>query len=291
MAIGICVHKFKIINDHGRDSISSLVVNVFLPFSIINGFLSDVSIEIVRSSFEVLLAAAGAQILCYCIAKILYRKQPIKRKCMLEYATAASNYSFLGMPSAQAAYGYNGYFLAAVSQIVYRVFLWGVLTPAVIRAEHPEVKRKWYSIFNSPCMIALILGIISLFFPISIPDTIMSAVKGLSACSTPISMIIVGYILLDIDWRNTPKRLLTFYCLLRLILLPMLIFAILLIVTVAPLTRNITVLIAAMPAPSTSAIFAQKYKQDSNLTAQFVFISTVLSFITVPVITKILDII
>lgn len=289
LAVGICVHKFNIIGEQGRDSISSLVVNVFLPFTILNGFLSDVSIEIVRSSFETILAAVGAQAISYVIAKVLYIRQPLNRKCMLEYATAASNYSFLGMPSAQAAYGNDGYFLAAVSQIVYRIFLWGVLTPAVIRAEHPELKRKWYLAFKSPCLIALVIGIVSLFIPVYTPAVLLKVIKGLSACSTPLSMIIVGYILLDIDWRNTPKGLLAVYCLFRLIVLPALVFVILKVFPVPMLTRNITVLIAAMPAPSTSAIFAQKYKQDSNLTAQFVFISTALSFITVPAITKLAE--
>lgn len=290
LAVGICVHKFNIIGEQGRDSISSLVVNVFLPFTILNGFLSDVSIEVVRSSFETVLAAVGAQAISYVIAKVLYIRQPLRRKCMLEYATATSNYSFLGMPIAQAAYGNDGYFLAAVSQIVYRIFLWGVLTPAVIRAEHPEVKRKWYFVLKNPCMIALVLGIISLFLPVSVPETVLKVVKGLSACSTPMSMIIVGYIIVDIDWRNTPKGLLLVYCMFRLALLPALIFALFRCLPVSTLTRNITVLIAAMPAPSTSAIFAQRYKQDSNLTAQFVSISTILSFITVPIMVRLLSI-
>lgn len=287
-AIGVLIHKFHVLNEQGRDSVSSLIVNVFLPFTILNGFLNDVSLEALRASFEVLLAALFGQILCFAIAKLLYRKQEPARRHMLEYATATSNFSFLGMPTAQAAFGNDGYYLTAVSQIIYRIFLWMVLTPPIIRSAHPDQKRKWYLLLKNPCMIALIVGLLTLLLPVKPPEPIMAAVKGLSACSTPLCMIIVGYVLLDIDWKNTPVKLLTGYCALRLAMIPALLFLVFSVLPVAPFTRNIIVLVAAMPAPSTAAIFAQKYKQDANLTSQFVFISTMLSFVTVPLVTAFL---
>ena len=282
MAVGIAIHKFKLIDMRGRDQLSSLIINVFLPFAILNGFLNDVSIEVIRSSFQAILITLIAQVVCFAIAKALYRKRPDEQRRMLEYATATSNFSFLGLPSAEAAFGNDGYYLTAVSQIVYRIFLWGILTPPIIRTEHPERKLKWYAILKNPCMIALFIGLATLFLPEKPPQPLMTAVKGLASCSTPLCMVIVGYILLDIDWKKTPKALLAGYSLLRLILLPALVFGILYFLPIPVLTRNVVVLLTAMPAPSTAAIFAQKYKQDSNLTAQFVFITTVLSFVTVP---------
>ena len=52
---------------------------------------------------------------------------------------------------------------------------------------------------------------------------------------------------------------------------------------VEPLVRSVSVVLAGMPAAATTAILAANYECDDVFAAKIVFMSTLLSLVTVPV--------
>lgn len=61
-------------------------------------------------------------------------------------------------------------------------------------------------------------------------------------------------------------------------------------IPIDPLVRNVCVLLSAMPAPTTTVILAQKYGRNPSFATKLLVISTLLSMITIPIITTLLDI-
>jgi hypothetical protein len=77
-------------------------------------------------------------------------------------------------------------------------------------------------------------------------------------------------------------------CFLRLIVMPLLTVFILRIFHVDTLMIQICAVIEAMPAAVVASIFAEKYNADYKLAARIIFMSTIISMFTIPLITMIL---
>ena len=70
---------------------------------------------------------------------------------------------------------------------------------------------------------------------------------------------------------------------LRLIVIPLLVYAGCLACAVDPLVTGVSVLLAAMPAAGTTAILAAKYDGDAAYASKCVVTTTVLSLLTTPI--------
>jgi len=98
-------------------------------------------------------------------------------------------------------------------------------------------------------------------------------------------MILIGALLANSNFKemlgNWRIYVVSF---LRLIIIPLAIWAALRNVTSDPLLVGVPTIIAAMPVAANSAILAQEYEANSFLASQVVFVSTLLSVITIPLI-------
>ena len=99
-----------------------------------------------------------------------------------------------------------------------------------------------------------------------------------------VSMMIIGASLADIRPRDMLDRELFEMCLLRLIVLPLLAMAVLRLLGVSTVLWQVETVLMAMPVATNCAIFAERYGQDYVFGAKGVFVSTVLSLFTVPLI-------
>jgi malate permease and related proteins len=70
----------------------------------------------------------------------------------------------------------------------------------------------------------------------------------------------------------------------RLLIVPMIVYVVLKFLKVDELLLNICVILQAMPAAVITAIIAEKYDGDALLASQCVFITTIVSVITIPIV-------
>ena len=289
MIAGVIAKKTGLVSDKGASDISSLMMNVILPCMVFSAFTRRETAGMWKEMGIAILCAVFGQAVCIAFAFIFFGKQDGSRRGVLRYGTMTSNYSFLGMPSCQTAYGSEGYLLASVTQIVYRITTWTIGVPTVAGNNRSKEKGAALKQILSPCMIALFLGIIYMLLPFDAPAVILKGIKGIGDCSTPFCMIYVGFVMAEVKWRRDVMKTLVFYALLRLIIMPAIVFGVLYLTKVDSIIISVTVLQTAMPAPSTAAVFAGKYGKDTRFAAQMVFITTVLSLVTVPLIVYAMD--
>ena len=100
-----------------------------------------------------------------------------------------------------------------------------------------------------------------------------------------LAMALVGAILADVPVRGVwePKAL--YLVAVRQIALPVLCLLCLKALQLDALTIGVSVTLSGMPIGSTTAILAQKYGADARFASKCVFISTLTSLLTVPVLT------
>ena len=108
-------------------------------------------------------------------------------------------------------------------------------------------------------------------------------VSALSSCTTAMTMVYIGTILSDVDWKTivTGKQL--YFSVMRLVIIPLIVWLPCRFLHVDPLITGVSVFLAAMPAGSTTSLLAAKYGADADSAAKCVVLSTALSVITVPV--------
>ena len=95
----------------------------------------------------------------------------------------------------------------------------------------------------------------------------------------------MGAILADVPLRDVVEWKAFYLSAVRQLLLPLVCLAALRLLQVDALTLGISVVLSGMPIGSTTAILAQKYGADAQFASKCVFISTLTSLITVPILT------
>ncbi len=126
------------------------------------------------------------------------------------------------------------------------------------------------------------IGFALMLLPISLPGFVSNTIGALSSCTIPVSMIVIGAILADADIHTMFSKEILYFTLLRLVVFPLAVYAVLLPFHLDNLVTHIALIMSAMPAGSTTTILADKYGCDAMFASQIVFVSTLFSIVTIP---------
>ncbi len=281
MVIGIIVKRKGILTEEGRAVLTDLLIYVFLPAMITNSFRVKFNYEILIKFIVIIVFAFAAQFISMFLAGILYKNQPEGRRKVLKYATVSSNAGFMGLAVVEGVYESAGLMYGSVCLIPQRIVMWsaGISCFTASGSKKDIFKR----VALHPCIIAVYIGLILMFFQINLPIFLDKTLKSVGGCTTAVSMILIGSILGEIeDVKSVVSKTVLYYSFIRLILIPFIVFSLCRICGVNPLSTGIEVLISGMPAASTSAILAAKYNGDYIVAGKCIVCSTVLSIITIP---------
>ena len=282
MAVGFGCRKAGIFNDVARDKLTDFVVFVTLPCMIFESFNMAFSLESLKQGALALLIAVGMSCVALLLGKVLYNRFPYEEKSILQYGTMVSNSGFAGLPVVSGAYGDEGLFLGSLFIIPTRILMWSAGISLFTRADAKQAVKK---VLLNPGIIAVEVGLVRMLFQIPLPHFVDTAVDNLGGCTSPMAMALVGAILVDVPLK-TVFDLKSFYLVaVRQFLLPGICLAALRLLHVDPLTIGVSVVITGMPIGSTTAILAQKYVADAKFASKCVFISTLTSLVTVPILT------
>lgn len=282
MVVGFYCRKSGIFNDVARDKLTDLVIKITLPCMIFESFNMPFSLETLKQGGQAILIATVMAVVALLLGKVLYNRFPYEEKSILQYGTLVSNSGFAGLPVVSGAYGDEGLFLGSLFIIPTRILMWSAGISLFTKADAKQAVKK---VMLNPGIIAVEVGLIRMILQIPLPHFVDSAVDNLGACTSPLAMALVGAILADVPLKTVfdPK---SFYLVaVRQFLLPGICLVALRLLGMDPLTIGVSVVITGMPIGSTTAILAQKYGADAKFASKCVFISTLTSLVTVPILT------
>lgn len=288
IGVGYYSRKRNIINDEVNKGLTKLLLEVTMPLMIVASFDYGFSKELMKNIIYMIIYSTLIHVVLIVISRVLYNKYSKEKKDILRFATVFSNCGFMGFPVVGSIFGKIGILYASIFNIPYNILSW---TFGIMLYTNNKDSKNLKKVLLNPGIIAVIIGIILFIFSIKIPQTIYSTIKLVGDITTPLSMIIVGVMIADVDFKKIfKKRSLYYIAFVRLILVPILTFAILKIIRVEELLINISIVIEAMPAAAITAIFAEAYNKEPELASEIVFFTTFLSVVTIPIIFKILNI-
>ncbi len=249
---------------------------------IITSFNIKYEAEMVSNAQKILIYSFLIHISLIFISKVFFFKFPKNKQQVFRFITIFSNVGFMGYPVLESIYGGIGVFYAAIFNIPFNILVWTV--GVMLFTGEKDFKSMRKALAN-PALIAVFIGIILFVFSIKLPMPIETSLKLVGSTTTPISMIIVGSMLAEMKFKDAFSDISVYYAaVVRLLIVPMIIYVSLKILKVDELLLNICVILQAMPAAVMAAIIAEKYGGDSLLASQCVFITTIVSGITIPIV-------
>lgn len=308
MLIGLYFRKKNLISPEGKKNLTDLVIYLILPCNIVKSFMISFDENTLRKFGTVFVVSVLIQVVCALFAKLFYNHMEPGHKKVMQYATVASNAGFLGNPVAEGVFGSMGLALASVYLIPQRVVMWSagvsyftadaepdrkmpLSTPAGSKLPPDSGTKPFWEarlrilkrIITHPCIIAVAVGLVFMLGQVTLPSFLDAALKDIGNCNTAMSMLVIGTILADVSPRDMFDSSIFVFSGLRLILIPLIVYAGCLACAVDPLVTGVSVLLAAMPAASTTAILAAKYDGDAVYASKCVVTTTLLSLLTTSV--------
>ena len=281
LMLGYALCRMNILKPQERGVLSRLVVYLLLPCNIVHAFRVELSEEVIGHFVEIFVISCGIQVLCTLLAHTLYNRVPLEKRKILQYATVCSNAGFLGNAVADGVYGSMGLLYAQIYLIPVRIVMW---TAGVSYfAQSSDRRGMIRSILTHPCIIAVIVGIVRMVLQIPVPAPAENLLSVLGSCATPLIMLFLGMILAEAGFGNMLEKTNMIFSVIRLVLIPAVVWLVCRLFHADTMITGLSVLLAAMPAGTTTAVLAEQYHADEEFAANCVILTTLLSIGLLPV--------
>lgn len=284
---GIVCRKSGICSDEFRTKLTDFLLHITLPCMIFESFHMDFSVDILWNSGIALLIASVVAGFSILLGQLLFRRFPAERRCVMQYGTLCNNSVFTGFPLVNGLFGNSGLLLASFYVIPNRILMWVVGISYFSGKKERGLSQVLHTL-RLPAVAAVYIGLFRMVSGITLPVSFDTAISGIGACTSPLAMILVGSILADNDIRHIFDKGAFYLVLIRQIVIPLLSLGGLRLFPVDSLTVGVSVVISGMPIATTTAILAQRYGADTRFASGCVFLSTLTSLVTVPLLTFLL---
>jgi len=265
--------------------LSVLLLYVTMPFMIIISFHIEFSEQMLKDAGIVFVFAIAVHLFSIVLGKMLFYRFPDHINKVMRFSAVFSNCAFMGFPVIEGIFGREGIFFASVYVAVFYIFLWTYGINLFSGGLDFKDKKKMLAAIINPGIISVAAGMIIFILRIRLPGPLYEALDMIGGITTPISMLIVGALLANADFRWVIFKIhLYFGIMVRLLVIPVLVWLILRQIAIPDILLGVTVVLTAMPVAVNTAIFAEKYDADALLASQYIALSTVMSIITIPLV-------
>ena len=288
MAIGFVAVKAKALNKDALNALSKLIVMIILPaliFSIIAGSGITATDFLANGAFAIGVA------LCYTLLIIsgivMSRLLKLEGKTANIYMSLATfgNMGFMGIPLLL------GIFKDPVVQVciaVYTVIDMALLWTygVYLCSRHQDNSNPLSAVKNiiNPTTVALAIAIIVMAVRLPVPDLLMGTISGVGNTSKYLTLIYIGGVLAFVSLNKiAAKSNIIVLTVVKMLALPVIVFFLLgFFLPLEP--RTILTLIVGLPGMTTIAMIASNYQSDVEYATEIIFVTTLASLVTIPLV-------
>lgn len=208
-----------------------------------------------------------------------------KQQGVWRYSLVFSNMAFIGYPVSVALFGQEALFYAVILVLPFNLLSYSI-GPLMLAG---QAKFRWQQLL-SPCIVTSVIALMVALFHINMPTLLGECLNFTGSLTTPLSLLLVGSLLSDLPFGRafTSPRLWALAAF-RLLILPIMLWLFLKWTGIGtPLVANIAVILMAMPTALNGSMLAMEYGGDTECMAQSIFLATLMSIITIPVLAALL---
>ena len=280
---GAVLSRAGYIKEEGREGLIALLIRVVMPCSVLSPFLSGVTREQLPEGALSMCISAAYCLGSLALGRFLWRREPAGRREVLIFSTMLPNLGNAGLPINQLVFGAQGVFYTSMQMTSSTVIAWSA-GPAIYgrRGKPAEILR---AVLLNPNVVAVFLGLFLCLSGLRLPGIASRAVSGFAAMTAPLSMALIGAALSQVHVRELFRKDLLLLCLVRLAALPVAALFVMRLLGVPETLLRVSTVLVAMPVANYTAIQAEMYGGDHHLASAVIFLTTLLSLVTVPMIT------
>lgn len=286
MAMGFLAHRLGYFNAETDQRLSKVILNLTMPAMIVAAVITGDTLPELREVLAVLEVAAVFYLLEMVFALIAPRLlggTPGQRG-VWRFGLVFGNIAFIGYPVATALFGSGALFYAVILAMPFNLLSY-TLGPLMLAG----AKRFRWRQLVTPCTVAAVLGLFFALTRLRPPAIVGECLAFVGDVTVPLSLLVVGSLLAGLPVGQVFKspRL---WCLslLRLLVLPVLLFAILQLLGAEPMLLGIAVIEMAMPVAINGSMLSLEYGGDTETMAQATLLTTAVSIVTIPLIASLL---
>lgn len=273
--IGFLANRFLPLETQG---LSQITVYILAPALVADSlYRTTVSLE---SATGLVVGFISVSLTIYLIVKIINRllKLPPSLGTSLLASTLFPNNGNLGLPVISLALGETGLERAIIYMVASSMLLFG-LGPALLRGKGFKYGLKLT--LRLPLLWAMVFGVTARVFNLSLPLNLAEGIKILGEGAIPIALLILGIKLASTRFTIKIKELLGVA--LRLLLAPLLALGIGHLLNLELIDLQVLVIQSAMPTAINTVVLVAEFGGDVPWAARAIVVSTLVSFITLPV--------
>lgn len=285
-ALGYILVRKNMLSHAGLDALSRLVIQIIFPALIFTQLLQNFSFSLFPNWWlfplvSLLITAAGL------IVGLLLLKVIKLKTHKLQFLSLVGFQNSGYLPLAMAASMFSGQEMNNIFIYIF-LFLLGFDLVAwslgiYMLTYDKQVKFKLQNIFSPPVIANLsTLAIISLGLNKFIPVLVFKPLQMVGNCTLPLALIVVGGNVALVDLKNINKKVVSFFLLGKLIILPALGIWLVLSLRLPQLFGFLIVMQLAMPSATSLSVIIRRYNREDTLISQGVFFSHIISLITIP---------
>lgn len=286
ISIGYILSKIKILDVDFNKKLTTLLLSVTTPALIVSSVLTTTDYLPIKDILFVFLVGIiiyiALPIIGFIIVKIM--RVPMPQQGLYIFMTVFSNIGFMGFPVMKAIFGNDAIFYTAIFNMIFNLLVFTVGTGIMGYGTDRKTKINPKDLL-SPGVVASLIALLIYFVQLKFPDVIVSTVTMIGDITTPMAMLIIGSTLANIPIKEVFGELRLYpYTLIKQVILPILAYPILSLFIKDSLILGVTLIMISMPVANTAVLFATEYDGDVSLAAKSVFMTTLLSIITIPLI-------
>jgi hypothetical protein len=278
--------KFRIVDEVWIHVLNGFAYYVSLPALIITSFWSIDFLHpgAIRLIIESALTSVGVTLILWAIIALLPLSAKLKSSILL--VGVVGNTVYMGFPIIGSAFGDQLLSLGTLAATIYLIVPLLLAIGAIqwwMSPDHSFLSQL-IAFVKNPLVISAVAGVLISFVQIQHPllYTLRQALVMVGSTASPVALFALGAFLHN---RFLKRRvgLVIGASLLKVVVVPLALFALGASGTFlswAPLL----VVLAAMPVAVTTFVVAQQFKLDETLVSNALLVSTVLSFVTIPLI-------
>ena len=289
LALGYLCARLKLVGPEFNKGLSKLVINVFLAGMILSSVINK-KLEMTGGDVAYgLLMMTLSMLICVGIGWLSPTLLRIKDgdKGMYRILAAFMNNGFVGFPLVAAVYGENAVFFASLSNIPFNLLLYTVGVMFLQKGDK-NTKFSIKSVINVP-IVATLIAVVIFIFEIPMPKLVDDVADTLSAATVPLSMMCVGLSLGSVSLKEALLQPRLYgISLVRLLICPLAVWLVLRIFITNPVILGTIVILSACPSAIICTILGIQYGRDGVESSEAIFISTMLSMITIPLLISVL---
>ena len=292
MGVGIVCTRKGILDEKTGRKLSGFSLSIIMPLLMIRNYMRPLDIDELKGLGLAFFLAVVFHGLAVAAAVFFIPKAKEPDRRIERLAVVISNCGYMAIPLIKVALGDAGVFYSLAYISVFNLVLWSV----GVMLLSGEKKLSAKKLLLNPGVGGFVIGAVVYLAQIQLPPILVEAIDGIVVMNTPLPMITAGIFLAHINVQETllDKRI-YFVVFLRLLAVPLVLLLAIKLAGVAnwlPSARDVILTVGlgcACPCAAAVTLFPANFGMKGDYGAKLIAVSTLLSIITLPLLTLIVN--